>query len=253
MRVHALLALAVVSLFFSCRKNDTPPDTEKRSPRNGVTMHFNHYVGNEKLRISTAVHKNQNGDDLMITKIIYLISNVKLQNVDGTEYALPGVYRVSETDEESLSIEMENIPDGTYRSVSFMIGVDSNANKYALASGQLNESDEMFLNDKDGYIMVNLEGISPSSPQPEHAVKFHIGGATGYNNVVTPVSLDFPVDIVVNGDFRHIRMRTDLQKMFGPAFLVNFATLSSISAPGDNARLMSLNYKNMISIISVGE
>lgn len=252
MRVHFLL-LALGALLSSCGKDKQPSPAKEEVVSNRVTMTFANYVAAEKLVLNTGIYTNQDGDDFRVTKFNYHISNIKLQNADGGEFIQPGFFLVSEGNDASLSIELDNVPDGEYTSVTFMIGIDSAANKKAIDSGVPTPTDEMYMNANAGYVMVNMEGMSPASNQPGNVLKYHIGGTSGFTSAVKPVTLAFDDKLQINGNNKRISIKTDLLKMFGPDYIVDFSTLSAVYAPGDNAGVLANNYKRMCSLSGIGE
>lgn len=242
------LAISVVS----CKKD---PATPTPTPKEGtVLLEFANKVGTENLRMDGTMYKNQNGDDFKVTKFNYYISNIKLNNADGSSFAETESYHLLEHNTPaSLSFSLAKVPSGTYKSITFTIGVDSLRNVSGAQTGALDPAKGMFWSWSSGYIMLKMEGTSPQSAAASNELRIHVGGFSGANNTVNTVTLNFPNNIIVNADDNHVHINADILKMFGPSNIINFATLSVVHMPGADAKKVADNYKNMFSVSLAGK
>ncbi|MGJ8734770.1 MAG: MbnP family protein, partial [Cellulophaga sp.] len=74
-------------------------------------------------------YTNANGEQLSITKLRYLISNITFQKSSGETFILDGYNLVDVTNNTDLSFTpTTTIPTGTYSNVSFTFGFNNDAN-----------------------------------------------------------------------------------------------------------------------------
>lgn len=247
----AMIATMAISVL-SCRKD---PATPTPSPKEGtVLLEFANKVGTENLRMDGTMYKNQNGDDFKVTKFNYYISNIKLNNTDGSSYSETESYHLLEQETPaSLSFSLAKVPAGTYKSITLTIGVDSLRNVSGTQTGALDPAKGMFWSWSSGYIMLKMEGTSPQSTAASNELRIHVGGIYGANNTIKTVTLDLPNTITVNGDENHIHLNADILKLFGTKNIINFATLSVVHMPGADAKKMADNYESMISVALAGK
>jgi hypothetical protein len=117
----------------------------------------------------------------------YFISNISLTTTDGRVYTVPQLesyFLVRESDAASQKIKLM-VPEGEYKSVSFMIGVDSLRSTKPIAErpGVLDPAnygpdDKMYWSWNAGYIFYKMEGNSPAAPVDptgNRRFRFHIG------------------------------------------------------------------------------
>jgi hypothetical protein len=247
-----IAAIAVLAIAFnSCRKDETTTPTPKSG---SVLLEFSNKVGTDNLKMDGSTYKNQNGDDFTVSKFNYYISNIKLNNKDGSAYAETESYHLLEqSNPSSLNFSVAAVPAGTYKSITFTIGVDSLRNVSGAQSGALDPANGMFWSWASGYIMVKMEGTSPQSTAASNELRIHVGGFTGVNNTLSTVTLDLPNTITVNGDENHIHLSADVQKLFGPSNIISFATTNVVHMPGADAKRVADNYKNMFSVTAAGK
>lgn len=234
----------------SCKKDPVTPATKEGT----VLLEFNNKVGSDNLKMDGTMYKNQNGDDFKVTKFNYYISNIKLNNTDGGTYAESESYHLLEHETPaSLNFSLAKVPAGTYKSITFTIGVDSLRNVSGAQTGALDPAKGMFWSWSSGYIMLKLEGSSPQSTQAGNILRIHVGGFSGANNTVKTVTLNLPNNITVNGDENHIHLNADALKLFGPTNIISFASTSVIHMPGTDAKKLADNYTSMFSVSLAGK
>lgn len=249
-----LLAFSLCSLLISsCVKKDDPiVDPPVTETTGSVKLEFTNKVGSENLVLNTAWYTNQNGDSFNVTKFNYYISNITLNKADGSRFTETESYHLlRQNDLSTLEFDINEVPGGTYKSITFMIGVDSFRNVDGAQTGALTPSD-MFWDWNTGYIMLKFEGTSPQSTQSGDIVQFHMGGFSGANSVLKTITLPFPSDLVVNGNEPHVHLAANVLEMFKSPSTISFATVNAVHMPGANAKMIADNYADMISVTLVG-
>jgi hypothetical protein len=258
MRTKNLLALSIASLLVlaSCKKDDSHDDhdhnTTTPAPTEGsLKLKFDNRYGNAALVLNSTNYVNNN-DTFKVSKFNYYVTNIKLTAVDNSVYTETESYHLIKADDvASLTFDLTKIPVKNYKSITFMIGVDSTRNVSGAQTGALDPAQGHFWTWNSGYIMAKLEGTSPQSNDINKKIMFHIGGFKGTNNVLKMVTLNFPTEAVVNGTkTSEVLFKADLQEWFAPN-TISFATNSVIHMPGMMANNIAANYANMFSVVSV--
>jgi hypothetical protein len=256
LKFTAIAALAV-SIISSCRKKDDPALVNPTTKDTGkVYLEFFNAVGGNNLSLNNQWYKNEHGDSFTVSKFNYYISNVALNSSAGSSnYTEPDSYHLIEHSSaaSNMAFNMPGIPAGKYKSVTFMIGVDSTRNVSGAQTGALDPQLGNFWSWHSGYIMLKFEGKSPKSPNADGSVILHSGGFSGPNSVLKTVTLDFPNEVEVSKvSTPHIHLQADLLKMFKSPNVIDFSQTATIHMPGADAKKLSDNYVNMFSVTYAG-
>lgn len=228
--------LALVLLVSACKKDEGSPVLKGKA-----LLHLHHVVGNEELELNGKQYSNANGDVFTVSKFNYFISNIVFHTDSGTVYAEPeSYYLIEEEKAASKMVTVDNIPAGRYVSVSFIIGVDSLRNVSGAQTGALDPASGMFWSWNTGYIMAKMEGESVGT-----ALRFHIGGFSGTENVLKTVTLPFTQPLVVSNNTLHFHLLADLGKWFSGTHLIDFSTLNGVHMAGADAVKIADNYAGM--------
>ena len=246
------LALALVAgslILNSCRKKDEDPP--QPNPQGGkVKIEMTNKVGNQQIFLDSGWYLNENNDSFQVSIFNYYLSNFKLMGPDSAWYAEEESYHLIKHGVDSTyNFDMEDVPAGTYTSVSFMIGVDSARNTSGAQTGALDQTHGMFWDWNTGYIMMKFEGTSPSAPN--NKVTLHPGGFSGANNTVREVTLQLPQPITVDDNTPHIHIAADLLELFKSPHTIDFSQMHTVMHSGPNAARLADNYENMFSVIMV--
>ncbi len=167
-----------------------------------LTVAFENKFGDDLLELKKE-YINSHGEKVSFTLLNYFISNIQLTRVDGTVYAVPqdsSYFLVKQDVPQSHRLQL-SVPNGKYKSLSFIIGVDSlrstqgaDKRKGVLDVGA--QARGMYWQWNSGYIFFKVEGKSPASPDSlKNSFYYHIGGYGGFddktlNNIRTR-SIDF--------------------------------------------------------------
>jgi hypothetical protein len=209
-------------------------------------VYIQHTVGGEVLKPGQTNYQNEAGDTFNVTKFQYYLSNFSLTDSDGETIKLSSAcFLVNEDSAGSKTITLENVPAGRYNSISFMIGVDSLLNCTGAQTGSLDPINGMFWTWNSGYIMMKLEGTSPSSHLPGHMIEFHVGGYRAPHKaqrwVTIPVST---LKIQRSTSSEKVYMKADIGFLFKG---INFRQSAGMMTPGVMADKMADNYQHMFS------
>jgi hypothetical protein len=244
----ALLAVTVIA----CKKDpDEPAPTPTPAPTSGsLKLKFEAMVGDSDLVFNTEYYKNANLDSFTVSIFRYYISNVILTKSDNSTYVVPNSYfKVDHNTTGKNVVTMSTIPFASYKSVQFIIGVDSTRNVSGAQSGDLAVSD-MFWSWSTGYIFGKFEGTSPKSIATGNSLTYHIGGFKVPNSGIRTVNLSFGSSTAnVSASITpEVHITSDLAKWFnGAGGMINFATLNTIMSPGANSVKIADNYQAMFT------
>jgi len=252
-----IVAAAIAGTVTSCKKESTPSPEPPATVDTGVVyMEFFTSVGGSNLILNSQWYKNEHGDSFTVSKFNYYISNVVLNGSDGTaDYTEANSYHLIEhsATPSEMAFIMNGVPAGKYKSVTFMIGVDSLHNVSGAQDGALDPAKGNFWSWNTGYIMLKFEGNSPKAPTTGGMLMFHCGGFSGENNVLKTLTLALPNEVEVTKSITpHIHLQADVLSLFKSPNVIDFSTLTTIHMPGANAKKLSDNYANMFTIKYAG-
>ncbi len=245
-QLQLFLLVVVAVLIAGCQK-----ETSKPEEKGVVQLQFTHVAGNQPLALNTAII-NAFGESLTITKYKYYISNITFTDERDLRRLLPDTYFL--IDESSINSKVLTVeaPAGTYKSVTFLIGVDSTRNVSGAQTGALDPLHDMFWTWNTGYIMAKLEGTSPASVLPNQKVEYHTGGFKGEHSVLRTVTLPFGQAYTLQKDGRwRLTITADILKWFEGAHALSIASAPTATAPGALAARFADNYSRMFTLISV--
>src|SRR5688572_29250012 len=158
----------------SCRKENNAYDANFRG---SLKLDFDNVVGSKDLQLNTGNYTNAAGETFSVRALQYFISNISLLNTDGSVYTVPqdSSYFLIEESSVISSSPLLKIPEGEYKELRFIIGVDSLRSTSDLSerTGVLAPTITTYFNENSGYIFFNMEGNSPQAP--DNRYQFHIG------------------------------------------------------------------------------
>ena len=129
-RLYLLLFL-IVLVVFSCKKDNEEDDTNKATGQ--INLHFRHHVDGNELDIDTLIYFNEAGNQYLINEIQYFISDLTLYHSHAEELIIDSWKDTHYVDTDLPSTHLWEIPDeipaGSYDSVSFTFGISQEKNQ----------------------------------------------------------------------------------------------------------------------------
>lgn len=255
-KIKTIFVIAVLALTFTnCKKDKvTEPEPTPATPAattGNLKIYFEAMVGDSTLVLSTSTYTTQVADTFNVTVFKYYISNIKITKADNSVFTEPNSYHlIDHSDNASLTINIPNVPYGSYKAIEFMIGVDSARNNSGAQTGALDVTNGMFWDWNSGYIMAKMEGTSNQSGQANKNLKFHIGGYSGVNKTMRIVSPSFGTETadVTSSVSPTIHMKSDLYEWFTSPTNVDFSTTHTVHMPGSLAVTIANNYADMFTV-----
>ncbi|WP_298734107.1 MbnP family protein [uncultured Chitinophaga sp.] len=241
----SFLCLLLLTGETACTKSSAPPPNIA-----SLQLRFTSVVNGQPMVLRNTSYVNAAGESFNITAFKYYVSNFSLTTTSGQEVNLtPAYFLINEENDSTKQLTLQELPTGTYRSISFLLGVDSARNNSGAQTGALDPVNGMFWTWNSGYIMAKLEGTSPVSSLPATLVEYHIGGFKGANNALRRVQLSFPapVELGQNGHAA-FEITADAYTWFDQPNRISFQQLPSCITAGAQAAAIADNYKNMFTI-----
>ena len=241
-RKGLMVIFAIVPFFILSQKS-----------KNGLTLQFNHYVGEKILTLDDSVYTNTFNQTFTITKFNYYIGKIRLTQSNGKEFFLDEYFFISEDEEKTAtkSVFIDKIPAGEYSSISFIVGVDSLHNCSGAQSGALDPINAMFWTWNTGYIFLKLEGKTSASSLPGNTFEYHIGGYKAPTNSIRTVSMTFKNPLIITPTVNtKVQIKTDASELLKTPTPIDFTVLPAVNN-ALNATTIADNYIDMFQLLEV--
>ncbi|MCM5528091.1 MbnP family protein [Parasegetibacter sp. NRK P23] len=229
-----LLSFSLLLLLASCKKDDQEFDKNTLAP---LSIEFDNIAGSMNLQLNSGEYTTASGEKFSVSTLQYFISNIRLENTDGSFYTVPqdsSYFLINEADATTRSANIR-VPEGNYRSLQFVLGVDSLRSTMDISkrTGVLDPGagSGMYWGWNSGYIFFKMEGTSPAiTSDPQQKFRYHIGGFGGYssttiNNIKT-ISINLEaggVPMVRTGRNANIHLMVDVTKLFSGVSNISLA------------------------------
>jgi hypothetical protein len=230
-----IFSTVAIILFASCNKDN---EAGYNPSVNGeLTVEFDNIAGSADLALNTAKYTNNSGEKFTVTQLRYYVSNFSLVRTDGTVYTIPqdSCYFLIDESDPSTHEPLLNVPEGEYKTLSFMVGVDSlrSTMDFSQRTGVLDttsDGGDMYWDLNRGYIFFNIEG-SYATGSTEGTYKYQIGGFGGYSsptfNNIKKLTLDLTqrgTPKVKAGKETNIHLMVDILKFFNGKSTLSIAS-----------------------------
>lgn len=248
------ISLAFIALLLTnCKKDLVEPAAPlKEQPVSGsISIEFETVIGDSALVFATRTYTNQAGNTFKITKLKYYISNIKLIKQDNSSWSESYSYHLIDHSTTNGGVfTITGVPFGTYKSIEFMIGVDSTHNVSGSQTGALDVANDMFWDWNQGYIMAKFEGTSPQSTATGNKFMYHVGGFSGANNAIRIISPSFngATANVSESVTPEIHIKNELLNWLNTPNQMNFSSVNVIMMPGTNSKKVADNYAASFSV-----
>jgi hypothetical protein len=154
-----------------------------------VELSFENIYGNESLEFKKE-YINQHQEKISFSLLNYFVSNIEFIRTDGSVYVIPqdSCYFLVRHNQPETKVIRLTIPQGKYKAVSLVIGIDSARSTQGAdrRQGVLDvgaQARGMYWQWNSGYIFFKMEGKSPASPDSlKNSFYYHIGGYGGFDS-----------------------------------------------------------------------
>jgi hypothetical protein len=220
---------------------------KEKVPRQSLVLNFHHTIGGNDLVLGNT-YKNVWGENIVIRKFKYYLSNFALTDTKGKITKLPVQYFLVDQADPSSQTIVVKIPKAPFSSIRFLLGVDSIKNVSGVQTGALDPLKGMFWTWNSGYIMAKLEGSSEVSTSPGHSFTYHVGGFKRPSNTVRIIELSI---LQKDKPVREINIRAEINQWFKSSYEIKTTETPVCHDPGALAMKIADNYSTMFTINSV--
>ena len=200
------------------------------------------------ISLRDSVYTNSFGEKYSVSKLKYYIGNFLVPGSEQLQENDP--YHLMNAADSNNSFEVLLKP-GNYKTVKFLLGVDSASNCSGAQTGALDPANDMFWTWNSGYVMFKLEGTSSSSTADLQRIEHHIGGYKGSNNVTAKISLDCTgsqlLQIKENSSTELI-IETNLDHYWKNYAETKISEMPVCTLPGTLAKKIASNFTGLFSI-----
>lgn len=176
MKSYAAVLILILSVF-SCKKD--PQETVTEDKIGKINFYFDHSVKNQPLVLKSMIYTNEAGNNYQVDQLMYFISDVTLHNTNGSDIIIDDWKSIHYIDLDVPSTLVwnvyDNIPAGSYSSVSFIFGITESSNEsYMFVNPpEVNMSWPEILGGGYHYLMLNGKWEMPDSTI--NSFDFHLG------------------------------------------------------------------------------
>lgn len=254
-----LFALVAMTIIFSSCSNDN--DAQKVSGTGKLNVEFDNVFGAADLILNTQSNTTSQSENLKISDVKYIISNIKLTNEDGSTFTYPkseSYFIVSERDALSKVLELSKIPGGNYTKIKFGIGVDETQyNAGETVQGDFfahAQNEDMAWTWSAGYKHILFEGNFTSPTVPNQAIFMVHTGKSGSNYNYTEVTLNFPDKAMVRTSITpDVHIFADVKQVIDGTNKINLSQnntngMGAMIMSGANLPLITANLASMFSV-----
>ncbi len=196
-----LLAPAAFLILSACGDDDD--DHHPSATEQPISVEFEHLGSDGAALVYGKAYRNAAGQPYVIDSLKYYVSNVKLTRADGSIWTAPKAYyliRATSAPADNQVIEIPAVPLGTYKSLTFSVGVDSLANHTGDKPGVLNPIYNMFWSWASGYKFLVMEGEYRPVGDTARALTYHIGRDENFRPMTVTLPLPATTPATVTGN-----------------------------------------------------
>ncbi|MBS1683530.1 MAG: hypothetical protein JSS76_02175 [Bacteroidetes bacterium] len=244
----SFLVLVAVVLFTGCKKKTDTPTAM-------LMLHIHTNIDTDEVD-QGSVYTNAAGQSISLNRAEYYISGIKLTKTDGSTVDVSGTTLVQLGIEE---YSVGNVPTGSYKSISFNVGVQSadNHKDPSTQTGALAVQNPVmnYSTTANGYIFLAVAGLvdSNASGTPNKAFSYQIGTDALLKNVTlgdhSAAPYNAPYVATANGSIT-IHIIGDYGKLFGNTDMIQNSQTNSTDV---NAALGSTLAGNIPSMFDYEE
>lgn len=209
-----------------------------------LTFHFINVANGKPIILHDSVYTTPLGEPYTVTKLRYYISNIQLEGNsqlgESDDYHL-----VDMAKETSFTIPVNA---GKYKTVRFLLGVDSARNFSGAQTGALDPRNDMFWTWNSGYVMFKLEGYSDSSSATNNKLEHHVGGYRFGNNVATAISLNLDEVNIKENEETNIYIVMNLDSYWSGSNQIRITQEPICTLPGELAKKIAANFNGLFSV-----
>lgn len=216
--------------------------TEEVSKPN-IKLEFKHNIDGDDLTLHYGKYLNESGESYDVRKLMYLISDVKIENNNGDIHQLKDVHFVRVDENIGLELDLgETIPTGQYTNITFTFGLDEADN---ISNKYLNDPFHLAMVWPDmmggGYHYMKLEGA------------YHLEGTTlNFYNTHTGkfmeshrhIDYDIPIDLNITNEDATIMFNMNINEWYRAPNTYLFEAFDAGIMANDSAQALLMENGN---------
>lgn len=251
LRMSLILQMLLVPNFVLAQPSAqaAPPSDQIQSPH--LRLEFEHTFGDAPLRYEDVSLRTSAGNTISITRLSYLVSNIKLLRSGQSAVALDAIGFINAT-ENRTGFDLGPIPRGTYTGIAFDIGVDPDLNHSDPATRAPSHPLNPVLNGlhwswQGGYVFLALEGRYVLPADQLGGYSYHIATDRHLMHV------SIPGEFIVSADSR-VTVRFDVAAIFDQPnrILIQHTGGADSTHSGEHDSLAGLLAANISGAFSLG-
>lgn len=238
LRTTGFIALSAIMLMACDEKPIDPPKEE--TPNDTVELTF------KFTSLLSAPFISNAGDTIQINKLKFLMSGFILEKTSGEFVNVPDAYGFLSLTERIDSFVLKNVPKGDYKSIRFLVGIDSvinhaNPQQWPLKHPMNPSVNDMHWGWSGGYIFNVIEGYYKNKGF-DKAFSFHV--ALDKNSRRYSFVTNF--SIIKNGTFT---FNVDVMKYFSNTINFSLKNDGDFSHSGDPDPVMDKFMQNIGGVL----
>jgi hypothetical protein len=218
-----LVPVAFVTLA-ACDDDDHHHPAATEQP---ISLEFEHVAANDSALVYGKTYRNAAGQPYVIDSLKYYVSNVKLTRADGSIWTAPVAYyliRATSAPADNQTIDVPAVPLGTYKSITFSVGIDSVANHTGDQPGVLSPRYSMLWNWNTGYRFLLLEGAYKPVGDTVRALEYHLGGDANFRTMTVTLPLPTATPATVTSNIApEVHLAVKVNELFGGPNQMDFS------------------------------
>lgn len=242
-----VLIISVLICFIGCSDDD-----DNTVSTGTLTINFTHSWKDSPITVADfdqISYTTANTDEISITKLRYLISNITLNRSDNSTLKVID-YILVDLNNDNLIANIQNIPFGEYSSISFTFGFNETDNIdgfYADLNSASWNWPEML---GGGYHFMQLEGKYDDNGI-ESPYAYHMGTARVSDGVFEQNYFETEIDGFEFSSEREINIHMDISEWFENPIVWDLSVYNTSLMPNYDAQKMM--HQNGESVFSLGE
>lgn len=253
-----IVALIAITLTVASCSSD---DNNAVTGQGKIEVEFDNVFGSANLLLNSQANVTSQGETLNVSDVKYIISNIELTREDGTVFVYPkaeSYFIVSEANEASHVLELENIPAGNYTKIKFGVGVDETQyNLGETVQGDFfaaAQNEDMAWTWSAGYKHLLFEGLFTSSTVTTPTSFMVHTGKSGANYNYTSITLDFPDTALIRTNITpDVHIFADVAKIIDGTNKIsltdnNMGGMGAMIMSGDILTQISANLSSMYTV-----
>ncbi len=205
--LNVVLFAIMTLMFSSCKK--------KNDDENIINLNLSFAVDGSKLEFNSIKYVNAAANNYSVSKLHFYISAFEFENTDGSKFTFDSIFYVDAAI-QTPSFALEGLPVGNYKSLRFLIGLDSLHNiSHALPNTIDNENMSWPDMMGGGYHFMKLEGNFMDGGNPT-GYAMHLG------NNVHVVQVNIQKDFKVSDGSAALNLEMNINEWFSNPHNYNF-------------------------------